>query len=327
MALLLVLYALLIISLTGLTIYEHLTTTTLSLPLSPTLTILTILLPLFSLLTTSVTSFSLSPHRNRTSKPLFPLLSNLFQFILTIILTTLYGSTLTTRYTPCALETKWKDFWTSHDSNRIRTIQDALNCCGFRTTKDMAWPFPSGKNGGDVMTCERQFGRHTPCAGVWEDQLNKTAAVELGVVVLVGVVQILSLVLFRGGKQQRRRGKAKDNNRSEWLGRVVEIITGGGSGEEDEGARRPLLTGGAGRGSERYLTATTANGHSVGQDENHDSSEDEGEHANGDTADRAGYEGAARTAQQPQTRTDNDNGGGPRVEVSHHDPWAGAERV
>nr|ABY71842.1 tetraspanin [Podospora anserina] len=282
MVLLLALYVLLIITLTGLAIYQHHTSTTLSLPLSPTLTILTILLPLLSLLTTSLTFFSSSHPR----KPLPPLLSNALQLLLTIILSTLFGATLTSPYLPCALQTTWRSLWTSHSATPIRTIQDSLSCCGFKSTKDMAWPFPSSGNNGDVSSCEKQFNRHTPCAGPWEDALNKTTGVELGVVVVAGVVQLLSLV---------------------WLGRVVEIFTG----QDDEGqGRRPLLTGGRGHSEEgRYIDG--------GVEE-----EEQGGHENGN-----GYGGTSSSAQTQTQPDDNNSRGGPRVEVSHHDPWAGAERV
>ncbi|KAK4656290.1 hypothetical protein QC762_310050 [Podospora pseudocomata] len=296
MALLLALYVVLIITLTGLAIYQHHTSTTLSLPLSPTLTFLTILLPLLSLLTTSLSFFSSSHPR----KPLLPLLSNALQLLLTIILSTLFGATLTSPYLPCALQTTWRSLWTSHSATPIRTIQDSLSCCGFKSTKDMAWPFPSSGNNGDVSSCEKQFNRHTPCAGPWEDALNKTTGVELGVVVVAGVVQLLSLVVF---KTQRRGGQGK----KVWLGRVVEIFTG----QDDEGqGRRPLLTGGRGHSEEgRYIDR--------GVEE-----EEQGGHENGN-----GYGGTSRSAQTQTQPDENNSRGGPRVEVSHHDPWAGAERV
>ncbi|KAK4197068.1 hypothetical protein QBC40DRAFT_309341 [Triangularia verruculosa] len=306
MALLLALYILLITSLTGLAIYEHHTSITLSLPLSPTLTILTLLLPLLSLFTTSITSFS--THHNR--KPLLPLLTHALQFTLTLILTTLLTSALTTPFTPCHLQTTWRTLWTSHNAPAIRRIQDALNCCGFRSTKDMSWPFPSSGNTGDAGSCEKQFNRHVPCADPWGEQLAKTAGVDLAVVVVVGLVQVVTLVLFKG--QQRQRGRKRGG---EWLGRVLEIFTGSGNGD-DGGVRRPLLTGGS--RSERYLTANRDV-----EDEDGDEEGDGNGQANGD-----GHAGTTRTA-HTQTQTDRDDGraGGPRVEVSHHDPWAGAERV
>ncbi|KAK4033072.1 hypothetical protein C8A01DRAFT_40488, partial [Parachaetomium inaequale] len=68
MALLLpgLLYALILLALTGIAIYEHITITTLSLPVSPALTILTILLPLLAPIATFSTPalFKSNPPNN-----------------------------------------------------------------------------------------------------------------------------------------------------------------------------------------------------------------------------------------------------------------------
>ncbi|KAK0665361.1 hypothetical protein QBC41DRAFT_14726 [Cercophora samala] len=319
MALLLALYILLIISLTALAIYEHHTSTTLSLPLSPTLTTLTLLLPLLSLLSTSTTFLSPSHPHPRKTPLLLPLFSNLLQILLTIILATLFGSTLTSPFTPCALQTTWRTHWTTHSPTPIRTIQDSLSCCGFKSTKDMAWPFPSSGNNGDVTACEKQFNRHTPCAGLWEEALKRTAGVELGVVVITGLVQVLSLVLFNKGRKRQRRG-----GKGEWWGRVVEILFAGGAGGDDMGGdtqRRPLLTGGRGDAGGGYIDANREV-----EDGDEDDVEEHWDEGRSGRPEGNGYGGTARSA-QTHTQPNGEDDRGPRVEVSHHDPWAGAERV
>jgi hypothetical protein len=47
------------------------------------------------------------------------------------------------------------------DSQGIRAIQEALKCCGFGSTKDMAWPFPGqGRGAGEcVARAEGAVGR------------------------------------------------------------------------------------------------------------------------------------------------------------------------
>jgi len=47
------------------------------------------------------------------------------------------------------------------DSQGIRAIQEALQCCGFGSTKDMAWPFPGqGRGAGEcVARAEGAVGR------------------------------------------------------------------------------------------------------------------------------------------------------------------------
>lgn len=41
------------------------------------------------------------------------------------------------------------------DSAGIRAIQHALGCCGFASTRDMAWPFP--RQGRDAGACVARF--------------------------------------------------------------------------------------------------------------------------------------------------------------------------
>ena len=47
------------------------------------------------------------------------------------------------------------------DAQGIRAIQEALKCCGFGSTKDMAWPFPGqGRGAGEcVARAEGVVGR------------------------------------------------------------------------------------------------------------------------------------------------------------------------
>src|SRR5690606_10030576 len=40
----------------------------------------------------------------------------------------------------CQFSGRWQAFWRNKDM-RIEHIQDELNCCGFRTVRDMAYPF------------------------------------------------------------------------------------------------------------------------------------------------------------------------------------------
>lgn len=48
------------------------------------------------------------------------------------------------------------------DAQGIRAIQEALGCCGFASTRDMAWPFPGQGRG--VGECEaRAEGRVARC--------------------------------------------------------------------------------------------------------------------------------------------------------------------
>ncbi|KKY27194.1 putative tetraspanin tsp3 [Diplodia seriata] len=68
--------------------------------------------------------------------------------ILTAVLATLSG----THTTPgpsldCALREQWQALYRAKDGEQLRTIQDALRCCGFRSVYDMAWPFAKQEGG------------------------------------------------------------------------------------------------------------------------------------------------------------------------------------
>lgn len=86
----------------------------------------------------------------------------------------------------CELSTLWQRLFRGKDAKTIRAIQDALECCGFRSVKDMAWPFPPA----DVATCATRFDRSLPCQGPWAGALQRSAGVEFGIVVAVGLIQV-----------------------------------------------------------------------------------------------------------------------------------------
>ncbi|KAK4225819.1 hypothetical protein QBC38DRAFT_252478 [Podospora fimiseda] len=126
---------------------------------------------------------------------------------------------------PCQLDTTWRRLYSAHDADKIRRIQDSLNCCGYRNVKDMAWPFPH--KGVPVSQCGEQFGRTEGCMMKWGGEMKKMSGGEVGVVLGVLVVQVMVWVLKR--KKVGRGGLR-------WL----DGLAGGGRREE----RRGLLTGG-----------------------------------------------------------------------------------
>ncbi|KAK4102513.1 hypothetical protein N658DRAFT_523090 [Parathielavia hyrcaniae] len=323
MALLLLLYTLIILALVGIAIYEHITIATLSLPISPALTILTILLPLLSPLTTLTTPilFQRQPSRKRitsssssfssSSQPplplalptLLPLGFNLLQLTLTTILTTLYASILTPQSTTtCLLTQRWTALWRAHDARAIQHIQDGLGCCGLRSTRDMAWPFPRGEHPDRGAACETQFGRHSPCLPGWEGSLRAAAGGEMTVVLCVGLLQVLAVVLAGRGARERGYGFGGEG----WVSGL-----GGwfwGAERRAEAGRRPLLQAGTERA-----------GDGVGyQDVVEEEEREEDGPADNERRDREEVE---------QRRGAEGYGAvGPRVEPTQHDPWAGAQR-
>ncbi|KAK4185822.1 hypothetical protein QBC35DRAFT_476016 [Podospora australis] len=302
MALLLWLYPLLALTLFGVAIYIHVHTTTLSLPISPLLTITTILLPIFAFLVPMISS--IFPVLKRLKVNGLLSLWQLSQFTLTTILGTLYASSISPT-APCVPEATWHKFWQNHDADTIRTIQDFFSCCGFRSVKDMAWPFDSPQKN----TCAIQFHRQQSCKGPWEGKLTKMSGVGLGVVLATFLLQVMPFMVRRQNRNERGWG----------VGRIIqEVFTQGDNAgvEEDNGGiergvRRPLL-GAVPSAQHVESNADQLDGRNGRLEEGR--TQDAGD---------GGYGGTGTDGGQRQG-----DAGGPRVEVSHHhqDPWADADR-
>jgi hypothetical protein len=182
--------------------YNHVTASTLSLPLSPAMTLLAIFLPL----TASAIAIYF-PHLIRTAtgselrRRLLPVALQAAQLIFTTVLATFFlGNAIPSSARSCLLSTQWQELYSRHDGEAIRRIQDALNCCGFRTVKDRSWPFPSE---GQLVNCAVQFGRTTPCAAPWTTALQATSGLEFGVVLGVGFLQVSCVDLDESARSHR----------------------------------------------------------------------------------------------------------------------------
>lgn len=188
--------------------YEHVTSVTLSLPLTPALTFCTILLPLFAAGNLLSLRY-LWPHRSKSSNRrivvklsqllLSPIILQTLQAIFTTILATLYFTDLVptnTALRDCKLATQWQHLFHIKDARSIRTIQDALQCCGFRSVRDMAWPFAGSVSDGEGGQCAAMFDRTRACRVPWAAALQRSAGVNFGVVLAVGVLQVSVLCFF-----------------------------------------------------------------------------------------------------------------------------------
>ncbi|KAK2782826.1 hypothetical protein FQN53_009592 [Emmonsiellopsis sp. PD_33] len=85
----------------------------------------------------------------------------------------------------CRLENQWQSYYSNKNANAIRAIQDRLQCCGFRSTRDRAWPFPGGSEHRD---CPSTFGYTESCFAGWRDT-------ERGAAAMVFAAAVLSLVM------------------------------------------------------------------------------------------------------------------------------------
>lgn len=170
--------------------YEHTNSVTLSLPLSPVLTFLTILVPLLAAANATALPYLLREKARSPGRLLVrlahPAITQGLQGILLVVLATLYTTYVVPGATrDCGLSNIWGRLFRAKDAQSVRAIQDAFECCGFRSVKDMAWPFPPVD-----IACAQRFDRVLPCRGPWTGALQRSGGVELGVVVVVAILQV-----------------------------------------------------------------------------------------------------------------------------------------
>ena len=167
---------------TALSIYASVKTSQLSLP-SPLLGHgLSILLPILTSIVvfhrflpqvTSKTSFF--------SRQLIRMLALTILGLLDAVLLTLGSTLLTPELQTCSLETRWRALFQAHNVNAIRGIQDALNCCGLRTTLDQPWPWPDNHG---ARYCRENYRRERSCEVGW--RAREVQVLTIWIVVGVG---------------------------------------------------------------------------------------------------------------------------------------------
>lgn len=154
---------------------------------------MTILLPLLAAANATALPYLLREKARSPGRLLLslahPAVAQGLQGILIVVLATLY----TTYMVPgasrdCSLSTIWQHLFRAKDAQSVKAIQDAFECCGFRSVKDMAWPFPPVD-----VECAQRFDRALPCRDLWTTALQRSAGVGLGVVVLVAILQVCKL--------------------------------------------------------------------------------------------------------------------------------------
>lgn len=101
--------------------------------------------------------------------------------LLPVVLATLAATYVAPSDNNCHLEQTWLSYYRNKDVNSIRTIQDQLQCCGFRSTRDRAWPFKDSTHGDDA--CERSIGYTQSCLQPWSEQERR-----VGILVLIAAV-------------------------------------------------------------------------------------------------------------------------------------------
>ncbi|KAJ1324986.1 Tetraspanin family [Microdochium nivale] len=250
-----IIFYVVVLGLTAVAIYVQVTASNLSLPIPKATTILVILLPWIAAAVNFCNRLTRNQQHDGNSSSLLIRLARssqpvlqLIQGILTVVLTTLLSQTMTSpggsnpSVTDCLLQGRWQEMWSLHDRRRIERIQDAFECCGFRTVKDRGSP---------QDTCSKLYGRSNACREPWAASLRTSSGLDFGVCLVVGLIQLYQLskyLVSTGRWTEQRHGRAykqlpqNDNGSSEVAGahtRLLEDV----SEEEDEECTAQLRLG------------------------------------------------------------------------------------
>ncbi|GAB7337054.1 hypothetical protein MBLNU457_g2462t1 [Dothideomycetes sp. NU457] len=164
-----------------------------NLPIPNTLSALTLALPPIAglvLETSSALANSLhsAPHLRKAVRSSIPpvLLPGTLAIVALLMYETVIATLAGTHIAPrtalkCALEERWRDMFRAKDGETVARIQDAFQCCGLRSSRDMAFPFPGGRHGADA--CEVRYERTMGCFEAWEGRERVVAGIMMAVTV------------------------------------------------------------------------------------------------------------------------------------------------
>lgn len=130
--------------------------------------------------------------------------SRIFQVVITAfvvyeaVLATLAGTHISPPGSlTCALRDRWEHLFRNKDRDSIRRIQDGFNCCGLRSPRDMAFPFPDHAHG--VDTCMITFDRDRACMEPWKSEERKVAVMLLVVPLAVFLWKVVIILAPSSG--------------------------------------------------------------------------------------------------------------------------------
>lgn len=175
----------------------HIHASILSLPISPWLTLLTVFLPILVALNAIFYPLLRRAHPHlrtvgaATAADPVNILSIILETllgILTTVLSTLFAaSAIPSELTECLLSGVWEGLFAALDAASIIRIQDSLNCCGYNSVKDRAWPFNWHKSG---FGCAEMYGRRQACCGPWSGELRQDAWLDFFVTLASGLLEV-----------------------------------------------------------------------------------------------------------------------------------------
>ena len=147
--------------------------TQLALPLPLALPVLNVILPISSIIIAALARKHLAAIQNKVIRAAIPYLAygmTLMPFIL-FVLSAIYATPNDLQ--SCAADQQWLRMFENKDASSIRGIQSQLQCCGYNSMHDRAWPFPARNI--DARACERTQGYTIACGDSWRYQENLAA--------------------------------------------------------------------------------------------------------------------------------------------------------
>ncbi|KAL5593983.1 hypothetical protein BROUX41_001035 [Berkeleyomyces rouxiae] len=172
-------------------------------------------------------AFPPSPSPKLLPAHLVPFAAQLSQALLsTILASLLFAVAASPEIVDCSLNTQWQHLFSNHDATAVKAIQESLQCCGFKTPRDRAWPWDN--NGGG--SCADVLGYTAACGPKWIAMSRAEAAKTGSVVVVAMLLQALVLLVARW---RAERG------RDSWSGLNERGL--GWRQDNEEAAFRPLL--------------------------------------------------------------------------------------
>lgn len=175
------------------------------------------------------------------------------QLLLAVVLAAFFFATaVPTSVRSCVLGTAWQHLFATKNAVAIRRVQDALNCCGFNSVRDRAWPFAEDVGDGRGVACAERFGRSQACVAPWTTTLQRIAGVEGGIAVGVLLLQLtLYLVAQWVNDRAQRRSRQQPAQEGGWVRLLLPFFPGDIAGAANDGVNRPLLGGGNAREGSR----------------------------------------------------------------------------
>ncbi|TWU74083.1 hypothetical protein ED733_004399 [Metarhizium rileyi] len=176
----------------------HYHTNHLSLPVSSVITVLSTLLPIAAFLNAYIYPNLLRSSHTFTSGDIFtrlaPIVLQGFQAILTTILATLlFEGVVPSPALEFLVDYEWDKLYEAKDADYIKLIQDTYSCCGLNSVDDRAYPFFHVPGG----TCAEINERTRACREPWTAALQIASGIGFGVVVVVGLMQMIGLLIMR----------------------------------------------------------------------------------------------------------------------------------